>query len=328
MIKRELGGLTVALIFGYLALVLGSQIPLLGSSILALLTGLTLSGWLKTRPDWQPGLTLASKKGLQYSIILLGFRLSFRDIQDLGLWSLQISLPLALLALGLSVLIGKRLKLTRRLSLLIGFGTAICGGSAIASAAPILEAEEDEVGLALSTIFLFNLLALVVFPPVGQLLQLSQDSFGLWAGTAINDTSSVVAAGYGYGTAAGDAATVVKLARTLLIVPACLAFALFPLGKWQSRERGFSLKQIFPTFILWFLLASLVSSLGLLPKSLLTASRFLSQLLMATALFAVGSKMSLRQIKTAGVKPLLLGGLVWLTISLVSLALQALIVRG
>lgn len=323
--KKNLPGLILSTAFGYLALVLGGQLPLLGSSILALLTGLVLSGWLKTKPQFQSGLALAGKKGLQYSIILLGFRLSFKDIQDLGLWSLQFSLPLALMTLALSYWLGRGLKLSKRLSLLIGFGTAICGGSAIASAAPILEAEEEEVGLALSTIFFFNLLALVVFPPIGQLLQLSQDSFGLWAGTAINDTSSVVAAGYGYGQAAGDAATVVKLARTLLIVPACLGFALFPLGKWQSREQGFSVKQIFPTFILWFLLASLVSSLGLVTAPVLTTSRFLSQWLMAAALFAVGSKMSISQIKTAGLKPLLLGGSVWLTLTLVSLLLQGLI---
>lgn len=322
MFKRY-AGLLVAGIMGWLALVVGSKVPLLGASLLALFSGLLLSGWLQKQPDLQSGLTLASKKGLQYGIILLGFRLSFSDIQTVGLASYAISIPLLLLALGLAFWLGGRLGLSRRLGLLVAFGTAICGGSAIASAAPILEAEEEEVGLALATIFLFNLAALVVFPLVGQVLGLDQEAFGIWAGTAINDTSSVVAAAYGYGQQAGDTATVVKLARTLLIVPACLAFALGRFGgKGQSGQGRVSLRQLFPSFVLWFLLASVLASLNLVPAWLLALSKPISQWLMAASLFAVGSKMNVGQVKKAGAAPLVLGGIIWVSLSLISLLLQ------
>lgn len=311
-------------VMGWLALLVEHDVPLLGASILSLLAGLTLSGVLRQREEVQLGLRLVSKKGLQYSIILLGFRLSFSDIQSLGVASYRFSLPLLLLVFAVSWWLGRRFNLSKNLTLLIAFGTAICGGSAIASAAPILDAEEEEVGLALATIFFFNMAALVTFPLLGQLIGLSQEAFGLWAGTAINDTSSVVAAGYGYGQMAGDVATVVKLARTLLIVPTCLVFSLKRFGQWQSGQ-GPSVRHLFPSFILWFLLASLLSSLNSLPAQLLTLSKPISQWLMAASLFAVGSNMSLGQIKRAGLKPLMLGGLAWVSLSLASLLLQYLL---
>lgn len=319
--KKQSSGLLLAGAMGALALNMGQQLPLLGSSLLALLTGLALSGVLRQGEGLQPGLHLASKKGLQYSIVLLGLRLSFSDIQSLGLSSYRFSLPLLLLVFTLAWWLGRRLQLTKNLTLLIAFGTAICGGSAIAAAAPILDAEEEEVGLALSTIFLFNMAALLIFPALGQLLDLNQEAFGLWAGTAINDTSSVVATAYGYGQTAGEIATIVKLARTLLIVPTCLAFSLRRFGQWQSGN-GPSVRQLFPSFIIWFLLASLLSSLNVFPAQLLTLSKPISQWLMAASLFAVGSKMSLGQLKRAGLSPLVLGGLVWGCLSLASLFLQ------
>lgn len=320
---QKTSGLWLAGLMGWLALLVGSRIPLLGASLFALFSGLLLSGLLQGQSSLQPGLTLASKKGLQYAIILLGFRLSFADIQAVGLASYAISIPLLALAFGLSFWLGGRLGLSKRLGLLVAFGTAICGGSAIASAAPILEAEEEEVGLALTTIFLYNLIGLVAFPLLGQLLNLSQEAFGIWAGTAINDTSSVVAAAYGYGQQAGDTATVVKLARTLLIVPSCLVFSLGRLGGQTEGSQGrVSLAQLFPTFVLWFLLASALTSFKLIPAEVLAISKPLSQWLMATSLFAVGSKMSLKQLRQAGSGPVLLGGLIWLSLSAVSLVLQ------
>lgn len=320
MKKQVLTAISVA-IFGYLALVL-EQSPILGSSLLAMLLGLFCTRFFGNLVESSSVLTWFSKKGLQYSIILLGFRLSFRDIQSLGLWSLQLSLPLAFITLSLSLVLGRWLGLKKRLSLLIGFGTAICGGSAIATAAPVLEGDEEEVGLALSTIFVFNLIGLLLFPILGRLQGLTQVQFGIWAGTAINDTSSVLAASYDYGKVAGDIATVVKLARTLLIVPFCLGFALFPLRKWQSGNRTFSLTKIVPAFVLAFLLAAILSSLNLVPPSVLTISQKLSKWLMAMALFAVGCKLSFSHLKATGWSPIILGGLVWFLLSVLSLLLQ------
>ncbi|MFA9413385.1 MULTISPECIES: YeiH family protein [unclassified Streptococcus] len=319
--RQHLSGLMVSGLAGIFAIWLSSFLPLVDSSILSLALGLSLSGLLRQEKHLSSGLGLASKLGLQYSIILLGFRLSFADIKSLGLWSFQLSIPLLFLAFAVALVLGRQLKLSHNLTLLIAFGTAICGGSAIASAAPILDAEEDDIVLALSTVFLFNLLGLLIFPALGQALDLSQQTFGIWAGTAINDTSSVVAAGYSYGQVAGDVAVVVKLARTLLILPACVFFAFRRFEKGQSG-RTRQLRQVFPTFVFLFLLASLLTSLGLIPDALRDLSQPLSKWLMAMALFAVGSKLSIAQIKRAGLKPMLLGAMVWFSIGLASLLLQ------
>lgn len=321
---KHFSGLVVAGLAGLLSLWVSSWLSFGDSSVLALVLGLGLSGLLRGQTHLAKGLGVASKIGLQVSIVLLGFRLSFSDIQDLGLWSFRLSLPLLVLAFTIAVMLGQKLGLGRHLSLLIGFGTAICGGSAIASAAPILESEEEEVGLALGTIFFFNLLGLVLFPAVGQWLNLSQQTFGIWAGTAINDTSSVVAAGYAYGDVAGDVATIVKLARTLLILPTCLVLSMRRFGKEQSGHLT-RLRAILPSFILLFLLASILTSLGLVPEQVRLFSQPIAKWLMATALFAVGSKLSLEQIKRAGLRPILLGAAVWGSVSLASLFLQQLL---
>ncbi|KXT74102.1 hypothetical protein STRDD10_01170 [Streptococcus sp. DD10] len=201
---------------------------------------------------------------------------------------------------------------------MIGFGTAICGGSAIAAASPILEAKEEEVALSISTIFFFNIVALLLFPFLGHLFQMPDLVFGTWAGTAINDTSSVVAAGYSFSQKAGDMATIVKLSRALMIVPACLLFVFYRFQKEKGVKTQLRITKIVPWFILWFSLASLLSSLGIFPKEMIPYAKLFSQWLMAMALFAIGTKVSFEQFYRTGLAPLLTGFLAWLAVSLVS----------
>ena len=210
----------------------------------------------------------------------------------------------------------------RVLTILIGFGTAICGGSAIAAASPILEAEEEDIALSISTIFFFNILAVFIFPFLGHLMQMSDGYFGTWAVTAINDTASVVAAGYTYSQAAGDLATIVKLSRALMIVPACLIFAGYRYVRDKRSAQKVDLKKIFPWFILWFVMASVVSSLGIFPSNLVPYTKLLSQWLMAMALAGIGAKVSFKQFKEAGAGPLLTGAFAWFCVAVSSLIIQ------
>ncbi|MBZ2041764.1 YeiH family protein, partial [Streptococcus sanguinis] len=233
------------------------------------------------------------------------FSMSIGQVSETGISSLRISLFTILIAFLAAYLAGRFFKMNRVLTILIGFGTAICGGSAIAAASPILEADEEEIALSISTIFFFNILAVFIFPFLGHLLQMSDAFFGTWAGTAINDTSSVVAAGYTYSPSAGDLATIVKLSRALMIVPACLIFAAYRYIKSKQSSQKTNLKQIFPWFIAWFVLASLISSLGFLPAAFIPYTKFISQWLMAMALAAIGAKVSFKQFKQAGAAPLL-----------------------
>lgn len=320
--KKYLPGFFLALGIAGLSIFLGGLFPLVGSSVFAIVLGMLVNNSIKLPSSLQPGLTFSGKKLLQYSIIFLGFSLSIQKVSATGLSSLRISLLTIAIAFLAAWAAGRLLRMKGTLTALIGFGTAICGGSAIAAASPILEAEEDEIALSMSTIFFFNILAVFIFPFLGHLLQMSDSFFGTWAGTAINDTSSVVAAGYSYSQPAGDFATIVKLSRALMIVPVCLILAAVRYMRSKKSAQKVELRKIFPWFILWFVLASLVSSLGLFPTDLLPLTKLLSQWLMAMALAAIGAKVSLSQFRAAGAAPLLTGAFAWFCVALSSLIIQ------
>ena len=320
--KKYLPGILLSFGIAAVSIFLGGLLPLIGSSVLAIVFGIVLNNSMKLPAAFQEGLSYSGKKLLQYSIIFLGFSMSIGQVSETGISSLRISLITILIAFLAAYLAGRFFKMNRVLTILIGFGTAICGGSAIAAASPILEADEDEIALSISTIFFFNILAVFIFPFLGHLLQMSDAFFGTWAGTAINDTSSVVAAGYTYSPSAGDLATIVKLSRALMIVPACLIFAAYRYIKSKQSAQKTNLKQIFPWFIAWFVLASLISSLGFLPAAVIPYTKFISQWLMAMALAAIGAKVSFKQFKQAGAAPLLTGAFAWFCVAVSSLIIQ------
>lgn len=321
-VKKYLPGILLSFGIAAVSIFLGGLFPLIGSSVLAIVSGIVLNNSMKLPAIFQEGLSFSGKKLLQYSIIFLGFSMSIGQVSETGLSSLRISLITILIAFLAAYLAGRFFKMNRVLTILIGFGTAICGGSAIAAASPILDADEEEIALSISTIFFFNILAVFIFPFLGHLLQMSDAFFGTWAGTAINDTSSVVAAGYTYSPSAGDLATIVKLSRALMIVPACLIFAAYRYIKSKQSAQKTNLKQIFPWFIAWFVLASLISSLGFLPAAVIPYTKFISQWLMAMALAAIGAKVSFKQFKQAGAAPLLTGAFAWFCVAVSSLIIQ------
>ena len=321
-VKKYLPGILLSFGIAAVSIFLGGLLPLIGSSVLAIVFGIVLNNSMKLPAAFKEGLSYSGKKLLQYSIIFLGFAMSIGQVSETGISSLRISLITILIAFLAAYLAGRFFKMNRVLTILIGFGTAICGGSAIAAASPILEADEEEIALSISTIFFFNILAVFIFPFLGHLLQMSDAFFGTWAGTAINDTSSVVAAGYTYSQSAGDLATIVKLSRALMIVPACLLFAAYRYIKSKQSAQKTNLKQIFPWFIAWFVLASLVSSLGFLPAAVIPYTKFISQWLMAMALAAIGAKVSFKQFKQAGAAPLLTGAFAWFCVAVSSLIIQ------
>ena len=320
--KKYLPGILLSFGIAAVSIFLGGLLPLIGSSVLAIVFGIVLNNSMKLPAAFKEGLSYSGKKLLQYSIIFLGFSMSIGRVSETGISSLRISLITILIAFLAAYLAGRFFKMNRVLTILIGFGTAICGGSAIAAASPILEADEEEIALSISTIFFFNILAVFIFPFLGHLLQMSDTFFGTWAGTAINDTSSVVAAGYTYSSSAGDLATIVKLSRALMIVPACLIFAAYRYIQSKQSAQKTNLKQIFPWFIAWFVLASLVSSLGFLPAAVIPYTKFISQWLMAMALAAIGAKVSFKQFKQAGAAPLLTGAFAWFCVAVSSLIIQ------
>ncbi len=316
-------GLVLAVVVGIFAMILGRWVPIIGGPVFGILLGLAIRNTVGVGPVFRPGLQFASKQILQWSIIALGFGLSIQQVAQTGLESLWVTLITIAVAFGSAWLLGKWLGIASKLKILIGVGTAICGGSAIAAVTPIIKPEDHETAYAISTIFLFNIVAVLAFPLLGHWLNMSDAGFGLWAGTAINDTSSVVAAGYSYSAAAGDHATIVKLTRATLIIPICVVLAM--LVAWREKKQGdsgFSLLRIFPWFILWFLVASAMRSTGLIPEAVTVSLNLLAQFLIVVALTAIGLSSDLRRMAIAGVRPILLGLGVWVAVAGSSLAVQ------
>ncbi len=317
-------GLALAVVVGICAMVLGRWMPLIGGPVFGILLGIAVRNIIGVGPVFKPGLQFASKQVLQWSIIALGFGLSIQQVAKTGLESLWVTLVTIVVAFGSAYLLGKWLGIAPKLKTLIGVGTAICGGSAIAAVTPIIKPEDHETAFAISTIFIFNIVAVLTFPLMGHWLGMSDAGFGMWAGTAINDTSSVVAAGYSYSVAAGDYATIVKLTRATLIIPICLVLAF--LVAWREKKQGksnFSLARIFPWFILWFLVASALRSTGLIPEALHSSLHLLAQFLIVVALTAVGLSSDLRRMAVAGMRPIMLGLGVWVAVAGSSLAVQS-----
>ncbi|HET8597188.1 MAG TPA: putative sulfate exporter family transporter [Castellaniella sp.] len=315
-------GIALSAALGLAAWRLGQWLPLIGGPVMGILLGMLWRNLLGLSPVFAPGIGYSSRQVLKWSIIGLGFGLGLGEVVRTGASSLAVTAVTLSVAFAAAWLLGRWLGLTGHLRTLIGVGTAICGGSAIAAAVPILKPDEHDTALAISTIFLFNVVAVLVFPPLGHWMGLSDAGFGLWAGTAINDTSSVVAAGYSYSTAAGDVATIVKLTRATLIIPVCIGLALWTAWRARHAETRVSLARIFPWFILWFLAASGVRSLGVLPASVLGLLHEGSQFLVIMALTAIGLSSDLRRMALAGVRPLLLGLGVWVAVAASSLAMQ------
>ncbi|HTX56234.1 MAG TPA: putative sulfate exporter family transporter [Candidatus Acidoferrales bacterium] len=313
-------GVLLALAVAVVAAVLGHAVPIVGAPVFAIVLGALIATVRPPAPALRPGIKFASKQLLQWSIVLLGAHLSLREIVHGGAQSLPVMLGTLVVVLVLAYFVGGALGLDRDIRRLVGIGTAICGGSAIAAVASVIEADQADIAYSLGVVFLFNVVAVVVFPALGHLMALTQHAFGLWAGTAINDTSSVVAAAFAYGHDAGNDAVIVKLTRTTLIVPIVLFYGWRRL-RYAGGERGIHWREIVPWFIVWFLIAAALNSLGLIPAIAQSPLQELALFAIAVALAGVGLGTEMEKIRAAGLRPLALGAILWAAIALSSLAI-------
>lgn len=330
---RRLPGLLIVLGITAIAVPLGRLVPVVGGPVFGIVLGV-LAGLLipAVRAErLHPGYEFASKNLLQLSIVVLGTGLSLQQVARVGASSLPVMLGTLTIALGGAWLFGRLLGVRGDTQTLIGVGTAICGGSAIAAATAAIGAKRSSVAYALATIFTFNVVAVLTFPPLGHLLGLSPEAFGLWAGTAINDTSSVVAAGYAYSQSAGDQALVVKLTRSLTLVPIVLTLVVLksrrdarvPAGPGAARPARLPWRRLVPLFLIGFLAAASLRSAGLVPTAWLPTLSLIGTCLITSALVAIGLSLRPKELRDAGPRPLLLGAILWILVALGSLGLQA-----
>lgn len=364
-LKAVVPGVALCAIIAVPSWFLGKLVPVIGSAVFAIVIGMVIAFF--RRPKWlERGIKFTSKKVLQASIVFLGFGMNFISVVQVGGNSLLIIVSTIATSLILAFVLGKLLRIPSAAATLVGVGSSICGGSAIAATAPVIRAKDSEVATSISVIFLFNVLAAFTFPAIGQAVGMSDTGFGMWAGTAINDTSSVVAAGQSWSSMTGsDAAlqyaTIVKLTRTLAIIPITLALAVWQMIKAkraaaatapamtaQVSESGsaesapapagsedaddgkafkFSFVKVFPWFVIFFLVAAVINT-WLFPAMGLSegVSDFLSsagKFMITLAMAAIGLNTNIIKLIRTGVKPILLGFICWVAIAFVSIGVQS-----
>ena len=335
ILKKTAPGLLLCLILAVPSWLLGRAFPVIGGPVFAILAGMVVTMILRDKSRYQAGIAFTSKKILQYAVILLGFGLNLSEIAKVGALSLPIICTTITVSLVIAFVLRKRLAMPNNISVLVGVGSSICGGSAIAATAPVIGADDEEIAQSISVIFLFNILAALFFPTLGSLLGMSNDGFGLFAGTAINDTSSVTAAAstwdtlHGTGGAVLEYATIVKLTRTLAIIPITLALAFW--RTWQVKRGGsvsngsFDLKRIFPFFILFFVLASVITTVATMAgadPALFQPFKELSKFFIVLAMAAIGLNTDLIKLIRTGGKPIFMGACCWAGITAASLLMQ------
>lgn len=345
-VKKNGSGILLCLIIAVPAWLLGKALPIIGGPVFGILFGMIIT--LIRKPEtFQTGIKFTSKKILQYSIILLGFEMNLFNVIRVGGQSLMVMLFTLTASFLTAYFVGRAMKVEGKTTTLIGVGTCICGGSAIAATAPVIQADDEEVAQAISTIFLFNIIAVFIFPPLGHLLGMTDTGFGMWAGTAINDTSSVVAAGASWSSAAGNNtalafATIVKLTRTLMIVPITLVLAIYTTRKAVAQNQrqelaageaevsyspasvsgNYSIARIFPWFVLGFVLTAVINTFVPLPSGLPEVLVSIGKFMIVMAMTAIGLNTDLKKLLTNGLKPIGLGLCCWFAVAVVSLLVQ------
>lgn len=349
--KKNIPGICECIFIATLATILcGFSIgtfsfEIIGAPVFSILIGMIITiicGKNSAKQQLAPGIKFTSKKILQWAVIILGFSLNLGTILTVGGKSLPVIISTITTSLVVAFIMMKLLKMDSKVATLIGVGSSICGGSAIAATAPVIDADESQVAQSISVIFLFNVLAAVIFPVFGHAIGLGSEGFAVFAGTAVNDTSSVTAAA----TTAENiyavegilsAAVTVKLTRTLAIIPITLVLAIYRAAKLKKEDgskAAFKISSIFPFFILYFIGAAVITTIvGAMPASPFTgfymgtfvkSMKWLAKFFIAMAMAAIGLNTDVVALIKKGGKPILLGLLCWASITAVSIGVQLL----
>lgn len=347
---KSIPGILICAVIAGIATFLGGMklgnisLEVIGAPVFAILIGMIITLIVPTfapNDTFSSGIKFTSKKILQWAVIILGFTLNLGTIAKVGTQSLPVIICTISTSLIMAFIVMKIFKIDPKISTLIGVGSSICGGSAIAATAPVIEADDEEVAQAISVIFLFNVLAALIFPSLGRAIGLGSEGFAIFAGTAVNDTSSVTAAAstaeglYGVEGILSTAVTV-KLTRTLAIIPITLVLAMYRMSKAKKENNegnnNFDFKKIFPWFILYFVAAAIITTVvGIIPESSFTAfysatfvkaMKWLAKFFIAMAMCAIGLNTDIVKLIKKGGKPILMGFLCWTAITVVSLLVQ------
>ena len=332
-INKLVPGFIFSAFIAIIAMFLASLIPgdIIGATVMALLVGMAFNPILNKYQKLDPGVGFAGKIILRIGIILMGVNLNFAEVVDVSKYAIFLMIFTMGTAFGIGNLIGKIFGVNWKLTNLLSVSTAICGGSAVAAVGPVIKARNEDITYAISATFIFDIITVVIFPWIGFALGMTNMGYGLWIGTAVNDTSSVVAAGYAFSELAGNTAVIVKLTRTLFIIPYVLIFSLIN-ERIEAKSKGtrkhipVNLRRIFPYFIIFFLVVVALRSTGIIPDAVAPTISRISRFCMVMALSAIGLRTSFGDIKNIGPKPMIMGFIVDTLVVFVSIGV--LIVTG
>lgn len=307
-------GIAICMVVAVISIMLERIIPgdILGASIIALFTGTIINSFF--HPNWiKPSLKFTSKRILKVAIILLGASLSVKTIMSVGKMTFFVMIFTFAMCFGGGYFVRKIFGINWKLGNLISAGTGICGGSAVAAIAPVIDAEDKDIAFAMSSTFLFDMVMVALYPIMGKALGMTDIAYGIWAGTSVNDTASVVASGYAFSEAAGDIAMMVKLTRTIAIIPTVLVFAYIGTRikhkEMQKTSEGkkVNVMKIVPWFIAGFLALAIANSVGIIPVAVSGVLKSTSKFLMVSALAAIGLSTSIADFRKAGLAPMFYG---------------------
>ena len=334
-IRKNAPGLLLCLVIAVPSWFFGKRFPIIGGAVTAIIVGMIVTLFIKDKSKLEAGIKFTSKKILQWAVVLLGFGMNLNVIFQTGVQSLPIIICTIAASLLIAFVLQRAMHMPSKIATLIGVGSSICGGSAIAATAPVIDAGDEEVAQSISVIFFFNVLAALIFPAFGSLIGFDTaagEAFGIFAGTAVNDTSSVTAAAstwdamWGLGSETLDKAVTVKLTRTLAIIPITLVLAFIRTRKANGTDgKKVSFKKIFPFFILYFIGASVITTVAVslgADAAVFSPVKELSKFFIVLAMSAIGINTDIVKLVKTGGKPLILGACCWAGITGTSLLVQ------
>ena len=336
-IKKNGSGILVCLAIAIPSWLFGKMFPVIGGAVIAIIAGMIVTMFWNNKGKAEPGIKWTSKVILQTAVVLLGFGMNLGVIFQTGKQSLPIIICTITTSLVIAWILQKALNVPANTSILVGVGSSICGGSAIAATAPVIGADDDEIAQSIAVIFFFNVLAAIFFTILGKAIGFDTvhgDSFGIFAGTAINDTSSVTAAAstwdsmWNLGSETLNKAVTVKLTRTLAIIPITLGLSLIQAKKSAKEGKQttkFSLKRAFPMFILYFVIAAIITTVCVhmgVDVGVFQPIKELSKFMIIMAMAAIGLNSNVIQLIKTGGKPIIVGASCWCGITIVSLIMQ------
>ena len=336
-VKKNWSGILLCLGIAVPSWILGKIFPVIGGAVIAIIAGMIVTMVWNDKGKAEAGIKWTSKVVLQTAVVLLGFGMNLGVIFQTGKQSLPIIICTITTSLIIAGIMQKILKVPANTAILVGVGSSICGGSAIAATAPVIDADDDEIAQSIAVIFFFNVLAAILFPLLGKAIgfdTMHGDAFGIFAGTAINDTSSVTAAAstwdsmWNLGSETLNKAVTVKLTRTLAIIPITLGLSFIQAQKKAKegmKSSSFSLKRTFPMFILYFVIAAIITTIGVhngIDAQVFHPIKELSKFMIIMAMAAIGLNSNVIQLIKTGGKPIAVGASCWCGITVVSLFMQ------